>query len=82
MFHMSFFDFLAIISNKMSKSLRSGTLDLLIIPHSILKMKGDRAFSVAAPKLWNSLLLSLTNVDSVVALNGQLNIFLFLILIW
>ncbi len=40
-----------------SRSLRSCNQLLLSVPHSRCKSKGDRAFAVAAPKLWNSLLL-------------------------
>ncbi|KAF7652979.1 hypothetical protein LDENG_00088620 [Lucifuga dentata] len=38
-----------------SKSLRSSDLALLATPRSRLKTKGDRAFTIAAPKLWNNL---------------------------
>ena len=38
-----------------SKSLRSADKSLLHVPRSRLKHKGDRAFAVAAPRLWNSL---------------------------
>ncbi|KAF7649937.1 hypothetical protein LDENG_00133840, partial [Lucifuga dentata] len=37
------------------RTLRSSDQGLLIIPHSRLKTKGDRAFEVTAPALWNSL---------------------------
>ena len=36
-----------------SRTLRSSNKLLQCIPRSRLKFKGDRAFSVAAPKLWN-----------------------------
>ncbi len=38
-----------------TRSLRSCNQLLLSVPHSRCKTKGDRAFSVAAPKLWNCL---------------------------
>lgn len=38
-----------------SRSLRSCNQLLLSVPHSRCKSKGDRAFSLVAPKLWNSL---------------------------
>ncbi len=38
-----------------SRSLRSSNLNLLTIPRSRLKHRGDRAFSVVGPRLWNSL---------------------------
>ncbi len=37
------------------RSLRSSSENLLTVPLSCLKSKGDRAFSVLAPKLWNLL---------------------------
>ncbi|KAF7666633.1 hypothetical protein LDENG_00096920, partial [Lucifuga dentata] len=40
----------------------SGSL-IRAVPRSRLKTKGDRAFEVLAPKLWNSLPLSLRSVD-------------------
>ncbi len=36
-----------------ARSLRSSDQQLLTVPRSRLKRKGDRSFSVAAPKLWN-----------------------------
>ncbi len=38
--------------------MRSNDQLLLMVPRSFLKCKGDRAFSVAAPRLWNDLPLS------------------------
>ncbi len=38
-----------------SKPLRSANKALLYVPRSRLKFKGDRAFAVAAPRLWNQL---------------------------
>ena len=38
-----------------SRSLRSSTLNYLSVPKSNTATYGDRCFSVAAPKLWNSL---------------------------
>ncbi len=40
------------------RSLRSNDQLHLMVPRSRLKCKGDRAFSVAAPRLWNDLPLS------------------------
>jgi len=36
-------------------SLRSSSMNMLVIPRSRLKFYGYRAFSVCAPKLWNNL---------------------------
>ncbi len=41
--------------NSAPKSLRSANKALLDVPRSRLKFKGDRAFAVAAPRLWNQL---------------------------
>ena len=38
-----------------SRTLRSSSQSLLAVPRSKLKSRGDRAFSVAGPRLWNSL---------------------------
>ena len=49
------------------RSLRSSDSRLLVVPKSKLVSAGDRAFSVTAPKLWNSLpgeVRYLTNVDT------------------
>jgi hypothetical protein len=52
---------------KPCRSLRSSSSLLLQVPKSKLKNYGDRAFAVAAPKLWNSLpadIRSSTNLES------------------
>jgi len=41
------------------RSLRSSSKLLLIVPKTCLKTKGDRSFSLYAPKLWNTLPLSI-----------------------
>ena len=43
-----------------SRSLRSSTLNYLSVPKSNTATYGDRCFSVAAPKLWNSLYLAIS----------------------
>ena len=49
---------------KPTRSLRSSSRNLLLIPRSKLKSFGDRAFSVSAPKLWNDILETIKcNVD-------------------
>jgi len=40
---------------KPTRSLRSSSRNLLVIPRSRLKSYGDRAFSASAPKLWNDI---------------------------
>jgi len=38
-----------------SRSLRSSDQGLLVVPRTRLKTKGDRAFEIVAPTLWNAL---------------------------
>ena len=47
------------------------------VPRSRLKMYGDRAFSVVAPKLWNQLPPELRSVTSVNHLRTHLKTYLF-----
>ncbi len=46
------------------KPLRSSNALLFSVPETCLKLKGDRAFSVAAPQLWNNLPLYLQSATS------------------
>ena len=48
-----------------SRTLCSTDQKLLAVPKSRLKTYGDRAFSVAAPKLWNELPLDLRCLDKI-----------------
>uniref|UniRef100_A0A669EE25 Reverse transcriptase domain-containing protein n=1 Tax=Oreochromis niloticus TaxID=8128 RepID=A0A669EE25_ORENI len=66
-----------LLSYHPSKSLRSCDQGLLVVPHTRLKTKGDRAFVSVAPRLWNSLPLSLRSVDSVMSFKKQLKTYLF-----
>ncbi len=50
--------------NTSSRPLRSSEKRVLMVPRSRLKLRGDRAFSIAGPKLWNSLPVSLRLVSS------------------
>ena len=49
-----------------SRSLHSTDQKLLAVPKSRLQTYGDRAFSVAAPKLWNELSLDLRSLDTII----------------
>lgn len=66
-----------LLSYHPSRSLRSCDQGLLAVPHTRLKTKGDRAFVSVAPRLWNSLPLSLRSVDSVMSFKKQLKMYLF-----
>lgn len=48
-----------------SRKMRSTSQLLLDVPRSKLKTRGDRAFSVAGPRLWNALPLHIRAADSV-----------------
>ncbi len=47
-----------------ARSLRSADLLLLEVPRSKRKLRGDRAFSVAAPRLWNELPIHIRQASS------------------
>lgn len=47
-----------------TRSLRSSNQLLLLVPRSRLKLRGDRAFSVIGPKLWNALPQKIRAVNS------------------
>ena len=55
--------------------LRSSNQLCLDVPRSRLKFKGDRAFSVAAPKLWNNLPLFIRESATVDTFKSNLKIF-------
>lgn len=60
-----------------SRSLRSADLSLLTVPKTKRKLRGDRAFSVAAPKLWNDLPLYIRQAESLSAFKSSLKTYLF-----
>ena len=60
-----------------SYSLRSCSNKLLQVPRSKLKSYGDRRFSIAGPKLWNSIPASLRNADSLNSFKKHLKTYLF-----
>lgn len=60
-----------------TRSLRSASQSLLYTPRSRLTQKGDRAFSVFAPKLWNSLPSDLRSATSVISFKSSLKTHLF-----
>ncbi|XP_029941085.1 uncharacterized protein LOC115383145 [Salarias fasciatus] len=60
-----------------SRSLRSSDQGLLVVPRSRLKTKGDRAFEVVAPTLWNSLPVNLRSADTVDSFKKQLKTHLY-----
>ncbi|KAL3058228.1 hypothetical protein OYC64_010411 [Pagothenia borchgrevinki] len=60
-----------------SRSLRSSDTGLLSIPRSRLRTVGDRAFSVAAPTLWNALPPEIRNAASLDIFKSSLKTHLF-----
>ena len=56
--------------------LRSCSNKLLQVPRSKLKSYGDRRFSIAGPKLWNSIPASLRNADSLNSFKKHLKTFI------
>ncbi|KAL3060948.1 hypothetical protein OYC64_009207 [Pagothenia borchgrevinki] len=59
------------------RSLRSTSAGLLSIPKAKLRSFGDRAFSVAPPKLWNSLPQDLRESESLTLFQSRLKTHLF-----
>lgn len=64
------------------RSLRSGKKGTLCIPRSKLKRRGDRAFSVAAPWLWNSLPLQIRSAPTFGSFKNYLKIHLLSKSLW
>ncbi|KAL9972361.1 hypothetical protein ACROYT_G018646 [Oculina patagonica] len=62
---------------KFSRSLRSSGQELLTEPMAKLKTYGDRAFSTAAPRLWNNLPLSIRKSASEDIFKKNLKTYLF-----
>ena len=60
-----------------SRSLRSSCKEYLVVPRSRLKTYGDRAFSIAGPKLWNDLPLEIRKCASVATFKQSVKTFLF-----
>ena len=60
-----------------ARQLRSSTQFLLKVPTSNLKTYGDRAFSVCAPKLWNSLPLNVKLSSGIASFKSNLKTYLF-----
>ena len=60
---------------KPSRNLRSVDEGLLTVPRSNQRTYGDRAFSAAAPKLWNALPLDIRNSGSITLFKCKLKTF-------
>ena len=55
-----------------SRTLRSSDQLLLAVPKARLKLRGNRAFAVAAPKLWNDLPLHVRQAPTLLAFKSRL----------
>ena len=55
-----------------SRSLRSSSLKMLLVPRTKLKTFGDRAFSISGPKLWNDLPLDIRTSESIGTFKSRL----------
>ncbi|XP_026176392.1 uncharacterized protein LOC113138288 [Mastacembelus armatus] len=60
-----------------SRSLRSADLQLLEVPKTRRKLRGDRSFSVAAPRLWNNLPLNIRQAPTLAMFKVQLKTYLY-----
>ena len=60
-----------------SRSLRSASQKLLVVHRINMKTYGDRAFSIAGPKLWNQLPLSIRELSIVDSFKKSLKTYLF-----
>ncbi len=59
------------------RALRSADHLLLAVPRAKLKSRGDRAFAVAAPKLWNSLPLYIRQAQTLVVFKSSLKMYFY-----
>ena len=60
-----------------SRSLKSASQKRLVVHRTSMKTYGDRAFSIAGPKLWNQLPLSIRELSSVDSFKKSLKTYLF-----
>ena len=63
---------------KPARNLRSSCRKLLVVSRSKLKCYGDRAFSVAAPRLWNDIPDSINCSEDLSSFERNLKTYLFL----
>ena len=63
-------------------NLRSSDSILLSMPAAQSKLLGDRAFMVAAPRLWNSLPIELREITNVNSFKAHIKTYLFKTLYW
>ncbi len=61
------------------RTFRSANQSLLTVPKSKLKSRGDRAFAIAAPKLWNTLPIHIRTAPTLLIFKSKLKTYLFTI---
>ena len=81
LFYLTSTGFLLVMADRLSyqshsRNLRSASKQLLEQPRSFTKTYGDKAFSVCAPKLWNSLPLDLRKSPSLTGFKKGLKTYL------
>ena len=59
------------------RALRSANKDLLVVPRTAMRTVGDRAFSVYAPRLWNTLPSDIRNAKTISNFKAKLKTYLF-----
>ncbi len=60
-----------------TRDLRSADQLLLNVPKTKCKLRGERAFAVAAPKLWNDLPLPIRQASSLSLFQSSLKTYIF-----
>ena len=60
-----------------TRPLRSSNVGLLAVPQSKHESRGDRAFAVAAPILWNSIPHSIRSAPSIDSLKSRLKTYFY-----
>ena len=66
-----------LIRYEQTRALRSADAHLLEVPRCRLRTQGEKAFSSAAPRLWNILPVSMRATDSLSSFKKQVKTFLF-----
>ena len=66
-----------LIRYELTRALRSADAHLLEVPRCRLRTQGEKAFSGAAPRLWNNLPLAMRATDFLSSFKKQLKTFLF-----
>ena len=68
-----------ILKQPTHRNLHSSKQTLLVQPRWMMTTYGDRAFAVAAPRAWNDLPLSLSNIKDITMFKRSLKTHLYLI---